>query len=122
MHDRMQYLRLMYTCLFQASDSGNSCLSPLQFRFPVPTSQWTAGSVHTNSYLFAGSLLVSPIVNDTKGAATFKAYIPAANGSWVNMADWTEVVSGTNDVADLKVRDTVNVHIAPGSIIPFQNN
>jgi alpha-glucosidase (family GH31 glycosyl hydrolase) len=78
--------------------------------------------VHTNSYLFAGSLLVSPIVNDTKGAATFKAYIPAANGSWVNMADWTEVVSGTNDVADLKVRDTVNVHIAPGSIIPFQNN
>jgi alpha-glucosidase (family GH31 glycosyl hydrolase) len=29
MHDRMQYLRLLYTCLFQASDSGGPCLSPL---------------------------------------------------------------------------------------------
>lgn len=100
MHDRMQYLRLMYTCIFQTSDSGGTCLDPIQFQYPVPASQM-GGSVYTNSYLFAGSLLVSPIVNDTKGANNFNAYVPAANGSWVNMADWSEIVNGTDGVQSL---------------------
>ena len=38
------------------------------------------------------------------------------------MADWSEVISGNDDYATLKVRDTVNIHLAPGAIIPFQEN
>ncbi len=38
------------------------------------------------------------------------------------MADWTETISGNDDYTTLKVRDTVNVHLAPGSMIPYQDN
>ena len=35
------------------------------------------------------------------------------------MADWSEVITGTDDMATLKVRDTANVHLAPGAMIPW---
>lgn len=122
MHDRMQYLRLMYTCLFETSDSGGTCLDPLQFRYPIPDAAWTSASLpdFTNSYLFAGSLLVSPIMNATAGATTFQAYFP--KGSWVNMANFSDVVQGNDAMTTLNVQDTVNAHLAPGTMIPYQNN
>ena len=123
MHDRMQYLRLMYTCMFETSDSGGTCLDPIQFRYTVPAAQWTPAApntqpVFTNSYMFAGSLLVSPVMSQLPAGTTdFKAYFP--QGSWVNMNDWSDIVQGKDDVVTLKVRDTVNVHLAPGAVIPF---
>jgi len=38
------------------------------------------------------------------------------------MADWTEIIQGKDDYTTLNVRDTVNVHLAPGAMIPFQFN
>lgn len=104
MHDRMQYLRLLYTCLFQTSDSGGSCLDPVQFRYVVPDAKWNtpAGTRDfTSSYMVAGSLLVSPIMNALNGATTFQSYFPQAQGSWVNMADWSEIIQGKDDLATL---------------------
>lgn len=120
MHDRMQYLRLLYTCMFETTDSGGTCLDPIEFRYAVSSDKFKSQLPDvTNSFLFAGSLLVSPIMNATNGATTFPAYFPA--GNWVNMADWT-VVQGKDDYVQLNVQDTVNVHLAPGALIPFQNN
>jgi alpha-glucosidase (family GH31 glycosyl hydrolase) len=100
-------------------------MDPLQFQFNIPDAQWTAATPNTppaftNSYIFAGSLLVSPVMNATAGATTFQAYFP--QGTWVNMADFNEIIVGKDDVATLQVRDTVNAHLAPGSVISFQNN
>ena len=121
MHDRMQYLRLLYTCMFQVSDSGGTCLDPVHFRYGVDATKYkTQLPDVTTQYIVAGSLLVSPIMNATKGAKSFQAYFP--KGQWVNMADWTEVINGTDDYTTLQVRDTVNVHLAPGALIPFQDN
>jgi alpha-glucosidase (family GH31 glycosyl hydrolase) len=122
MHDRMQYLRLMYTCLFETSDSGGTCLDPIQFRYVIPDNKWNKGQLpdFTTQFMFAGSLLVSPIMNATGDKTTFQAYFP--KGSWVNMANWAEIILGNDDYATLQVRDTVNAHLAPGAIIPFQNN
>jgi len=119
MHDRMQYLRLMYTCLFESSDSGNTCIDPIQFSYPV-----AIGSIplSQDSFMFAGSLKVSPIVSDASQSSTFKSYFPSAQGAWVNMADWSEIITGADGLVDLHVRDTVNAHLAPGALIPFQDN
>jgi alpha-glucosidase (family GH31 glycosyl hydrolase) len=70
--------------------------------------------------MFAKTLKVSPILNATKGATKFQAYFP--KGKWVNMADFSEIIDGKDDMADLQVRDTVNVHLAPGGLISFQDN
>ena len=70
--------------------------------------------------MFAGSIKVSPIMNATNNSHNFESYFP--KGNWVNLADWSEVITGQDSVATLKVRDTVNAHLAPGALIPFQNN
>jgi len=96
MHDRMQYLRLLYTCMFQVSDSGGTCMDPVQFRYGVSSDKFKAQLPDvTTQYIVAGSLLVSPIMNKTNGATDFMAYFP--KGQWVNMADWSEVINGTDD-------------------------
>ena len=114
MHDRMQYLRLMYTCMFQTSENGGTCLEPLEFLYEVPTNYY---SISTNSFMFAGSIKVSPIMNATNLSITFESYFP--KGNWVNLAQWAEVIVGSDNVQTLKVRDTVNAHLAPGSLISF---
>jgi hypothetical protein len=45
------------------------------------------------------------------------SYFP--KGAWVNMADFSEIVNGNDDYQKLNVRDTVNVHLAPGAAIPW---
>lgn len=123
MHDRMQYLRLLYTCMFQASDSGNTCLDPLQFSYNIPQKFWNSNGLpdFTSTFMFAGALKVSPIMNQINGAKTFESYFP--KGTWVSMADWSKTVTGTDDMADLdSTVDYTHVHLAPGALIPFQNN
>ena len=72
MHDRMQYLRLLYTCMFETSDSGGTCLDPLQFRYQIPANKWGKQLPDfTTDYMVAGSVKVSPIMNSTKGATTY---------------------------------------------------
>lgn len=117
MHDRMQYLRLMYTCMFETSDSGGTCMDPIHFRYQVPNVQMLSALEFTSSYLFAGSIKVSPIVNSTKSMSTFRSYFP--KGNWVNLADWSDVVSANDDIQTLTIRDTVNAHLAPGALIPW---
>jgi hypothetical protein len=67
--------------------------------------------------MVAGSLKVSPIMNATNGATSFMSYFP--KGAWVNMADFSEIINGNDDYQKLNVRDTVNVHLAPGAAIPW---
>ena len=66
MHDRMQYLRLMYTCMFEVTDSGGTCLDPVHLRYPVSSDKFKAVLPDvTTQFIFSGSLLVSPIMNAT---------------------------------------------------------
>jgi alpha-glucosidase (family GH31 glycosyl hydrolase) len=70
--------------------------------------------------MFAGKLKVSPILTATNGQSTFDSYFP--KGQWVNMADFKEIINGNDNMQKLTVRDTVNVHLAPGALISFQDN
>jgi ribosomal protein L14 len=38
------------------------------------------------------------------------------------MADFSEIINGGDKLQTLQVRDTVNVHLAPGALISFQDN
>jgi hypothetical protein len=67
--------------------------------------------------MFAGSIKVSPIMSATNLSNTFESYFP--KGNWVNLAQWSEVIVGSDNVQTLKVRDTVNAHLAPGALISF---
>lgn len=116
MYDRLQYLRLMYTCLFEVSQWGGTCIDPLFFYYPNDLNNYEN---YENTFMVAGALKVSPILESLTGDS-FQSYFPT--GKWVNLADLSEVIEGKNQNESLNVRPTVNVHLRPGTLIPYQNN
>ena len=69
MHFRMSFLRLTYTCLFEASRYGKSCVEPTFFYYP--DSEYFSQPNHTeDNFIFAGSLLVNPILQSLPTDAT----------------------------------------------------
>ena len=78
--DRLQYTRLLYTCLYEASISGETCFDPLFFHYPNDT---LAMHDPEHSFMFANQIKVSPVLEEgvCKGEApnlsgTFKSYFP----------------------------------------------
>lgn len=59
MFDRYQYLRLLYTCLFEVSNNGGSCFSPLFYYFPNDTNLYEE---YESSFIFANTIKVTPIL------------------------------------------------------------
>ena len=64
--------------------------------------------------MVAGALKVSPILDP--GVDSYTSYFP--KGTWVSMRDYNEILVGGQDV-QLRSHTTVNVHLRPGSLIPF---
>jgi alpha-glucosidase (family GH31 glycosyl hydrolase) len=91
----------MYTCLFEASKFGGTCFDPLFYLFPNDDK---AFEEMNESFMVASALKVSPILESLKPEnKTFKSYFP--KGTWVNLADPTEVIDTRQkggDTVDLK--------------------
>lgn len=86
--DRFQYMRLMYTCLFEASQDGGSCFDPLFFHFPNDEGAYD-NTEHT--FIVANALKVSPVLeSNTTKAETNSVYFPA--GTWVSMANYADII------------------------------
>lgn len=55
---RYQYLRHMYTCLYEVSSSGGTCIDPMFFYYPTDDQVYP----DTTSFMVGGALKVSPVV------------------------------------------------------------
>lgn len=84
LYDRLQYSRLLYTCMFNIHHNGGSCFDPLFFHYPELEGAFT-NIEHT--FIFANSLKVTPVL--TAGATTVDSYFP--NGNWLSLRDWSVV-------------------------------
>lgn len=77
-----------------------------------------------NSFLVGDALLVSPKL--TGGNESYEAYFPT--GTWVSMQDYSDMVDvppGEAQGEMMKLSGTtptVNVHLRPGRMVPFQKN
>lgn len=58
MRTRYKFIHMLYTCLFEAHDSGNTCYDPVFFHFPEDTFSYRADT--RVSAIVADSILVSP--------------------------------------------------------------
>lgn len=115
-YDRYQYLRMMYTCIFEATSWGGSCFDPLFYYYPNDDNLFENIE---ESFMFSGAVKVSPILNPGVND-TFTSYFP--NGTWVSLRNFSEIIHSEGEHITLHAHDTVNVHLRPGSMIPFQNN
>jgi alpha-glucosidase (family GH31 glycosyl hydrolase) len=108
----------MYTCLFEVSQWGGSCIDPLFYYYPLDDNLFTNVE---QTFMVGGALKVSPIL-EAGVTDTFTSYFPA--GVWVNMADFSEIIDTTlgGSNVTLQARNTVNAHLAPGAMVAIQNN
>lgn len=115
MHDRYQYLRLIYTCLFEARTEGGSCYDPLFYEHAQDPNVYKDIDA---TFMIGGAVKISPVLEKSTNE-TFESYFPS--GRWVNLKDYTEVIDGQG-FFQLKNTNTVNSHLKPGALIPFQDN
>lgn len=109
----------MYTCLFEASTSGRTCIDPLLFHYPEDDEVYT-NIEHT--FLVGDALKVSPVLSPF--VKEIKSYFPAG-GDWVSMQNYTDVVKLNDSSKGEWVKldatlPTVNVHLRPGYMVPKQ--
>jgi alpha-glucosidase (family GH31 glycosyl hydrolase) len=118
LYDRMQYLRLLYTCMYEMSEFGGSCFDPLFFHYSLDVLHFERPGVN-DTFIAANAVKVSPVLAPQGANQTFQSHFPV--GRWVNLADYSDVVDSKDEMKDLKYGSTVNAHLMPGAIIPIQN-
>ena len=121
MRDRMQYLRFMYTCLFETSEYGGSCFDPVYFHHTLDVKAMEDATGTNDTFIFGGAVKVSPVLEHLpEGKTTFKSHFP--KGRWLNLANMKVVEATTDSDVELDAsQETVNVHLRPGSLIPMQD-
>lgn len=66
--NRMSYIRQLYTCIFEVSQNGGTCIDPLFYWYPTDERTMDVLNVMEKSFVVAESLVVIPIsqqyVND----------------------------------------------------------
>jgi len=83
--DRYQWIRHMYTCLFEASKSGTTCFDPLMFHYPDDDNVFEN---YEHTFLVGDALKISPKLE--AGNDAYMSYFPV--GRWVSMQDFSDVV------------------------------
>jgi alpha-glucosidase len=117
-------VRHLYTCLYEASDEGQTCYDPLFFHYPLLEEAYAEME---NTFLVGEAIKVSPVLEPN--AEVIKSYFP--NGEWVNLNNYSDILkvndpSGGQSVPLTIINEAssalVAKHLRPGKLIPFQDN
>ena len=74
MHQRMNYVRHFYTCLYAVSEDGGTCFDPLLFHYPEDDQ--TFNKIE-HSFIFGNALKISPVFDyETSQGQYFESYFP----------------------------------------------
>lgn len=83
MFDRYSYVRLMYTCLFEASMWGTTCYDPLFFHYPTDDKLYDDIE---STFMVANNIKVSPILKPgVRDKQTYSVYFPS--GHWASLTE-----------------------------------
>ena len=78
---RLEYLPMIYTQMFIASDSGGSVVKPVFFDFPTDT-----GALNDFESYMIGPVKVTPVLAHSS-TSTLSSYFP--KGKWVSLNDFS---------------------------------
>jgi len=124
---RLQYVRHIYTCLFEVSQEGGSCVDPLFYHYP--NDKYTFDPLATeNSFILGNALKVVPVVEAKSGSGDqmIRTYFP--KGQWVDMRDFSNIKGSLTaglwaEVAAPELgTETIITYLREGYMVPFQPN
>ena len=87
--DRLRYSRMLYTCLFEASQDGQTCFDPLMFHYPQIDDVFDPNQTE-HSFIFGNAIKVSPVLESIPKSIfypTLRTYFPF--GYWVSLDDYS---------------------------------
>jgi alpha-glucosidase (family GH31 glycosyl hydrolase) len=124
MHDRFQYLRLLYTCMYEGMQGdptlGTTCFDPVFYYTPNDDKAYDDME---STFIFGGAVKVSPVLaNLTADQKTIVSYFPLVNGMWVSLLDHTQILGGGKSYELDATIPSAHAHLMPGKVIPFQSN
>lgn len=103
MLDRYQYVRLMYTCLFEASKWGSTCFDPLFYHYPEDENTYKDVE---STFIVANAIKVSPVISaGVKENNEYMSYFPA--GAWTSLIEEGITVSSVGESKKLKAKPSV---------------
>jgi alpha-glucosidase (family GH31 glycosyl hydrolase) len=77
-------VRHIYGCLFESSQSGQTCFDPLLFHFPTVDEVF---SQTENSFIVGDALLVCPVLD--AGLSKYQSFFPNdKNGTYVSLKNF----------------------------------
>lgn len=122
---RLQYVRHIYTCLFETNQEGGSCVDPLFFHFPDDIRTFDPSQTE-NSFILGNALKVTPVVEAKAGtgAQMVRTYFP--KGQWVDMRDFSQIKGSLTAglwaevAAPETATETIITHLREGYMIPYQ--
>lgn len=116
MQQRMEYLRYMYTKLFESHKFGGTTIRPLFFEFPKDE---MCHQDYEHTFMVGDALKVTPQL--VSGKAPIKSYFPVGS-SFIDLNDLSkEIVNSKGEFVELQPsNEFINVHLKAGKIIPWQ--
>ncbi len=118
MHLRYEYLRHQYTCLYEVSTWGGSCIDPLFYYYPEDNNTFVDIE---SSFMVGGTLKISPVLQAgvgmfaTPAVATHTSYFPA--GTWLNMHNMAEVIESKGANYETSDDTRPSVHLREGKLV-----
>lgn len=116
-------MRLLYTCLFAASQDGGTCFDPLFFHYMDDDNLFNVADTE-HSFIFANAIKVTPVLE--AGATEVKSYFPQEERPWVSLTNLAETVDSSQGGDWFKLKtsvtdpeDRINAHLRPGHLIPY---
>lgn len=85
LYSRLQYVRLLYTCLFEAQEFGETCFDPIIFHYSNNTNSLMADPT---SFIFANALLVVPVLEPN--VTEYSAFIPYEQKNFISLKNMKE--------------------------------
>lgn len=109
---RYTLLPYLYTLFYNAYVNGGTVATPLWHNYPQDPNTWDLDT----QFMWGSGLLISPVLDE--GSVEKVAYFP--NNRFYNYKDGKEEETKGDYVTIPTPMDQINVHVAGGNVLPFQ--
>lgn len=121
--DRYRYIKFLYTCLFEASKTGQTCYDPLLFHYPEIEGAYNDTE---STFIVGDAIKVSPLLHSSENFTKLNYTVFFPKGQWIDLDDLNK--TGLIDVKENEGRyvtltasnHTVRKHLREGYLIPRQ--